>query len=247
MRPVFQQTDCLSLQELQSYHQGELRGNAARKVEEHLVDCPLCSGALDGMDESQKPRADEKQLRSLPYRKPANTFRLNRVAAILLLSLIALPVLYFWPNRTAGSLFDTYYQTPQPPQVQLRGNTPTPRQLAIEPALVAFQRKDYPKTLLLLEQHLQTYPDDPTASFWQGIAQLETNNPDTAILALQRARQTKGEQIDMASWYLLLAYLKKEDWVQASQLVKELPPSVDSDYATAIQTIQKKLGRLQGQ
>lgn len=247
MKTLFEPTDCLSLPELQSYQKGHLRGSAARKVEAHLVDCPLCNGALEGLNNSSRPVADAKQLRSLPYRKRNKLFHPSRVAAILVVGLIALAALYFWPGQTTDSLFNSYYQTPQATHFHLRSTAPTPPEKSTQAALDAFQQKDFEQAILLLNQYLKEQPNDHWAYFWKGISHLEMGDPSLAIPALQRTREGNNEQYEKASWYLLLAYLQKEENRQALQVAKDLMKRDSTAYEASLKDIRKKLERLSGQ
>ncbi|MCH8317628.1 MAG: hypothetical protein IIA88_03915, partial [Bacteroidetes bacterium] len=48
-KKLFSETDCLSLKILQKYLGDALTTNQMQVVEKHLLDCELCSDALDGL------------------------------------------------------------------------------------------------------------------------------------------------------------------------------------------------------
>ena len=48
-RHIFSESQCLSLAMLQKYQQKELSADQVQQVERHLVDCELCTEALDGI------------------------------------------------------------------------------------------------------------------------------------------------------------------------------------------------------
>ena len=46
---IFSDTKCLDLEQMQQYAYGELTGSDKQWVERHIIDCPLCSDALEGI------------------------------------------------------------------------------------------------------------------------------------------------------------------------------------------------------
>ncbi len=46
---LFNETGCIRKDQLLAYRDHKLSGNEKHEVEEHLVDCMLCSDALEGL------------------------------------------------------------------------------------------------------------------------------------------------------------------------------------------------------
>ncbi|MBX2875183.1 MAG: hypothetical protein KTR30_23895 [Saprospiraceae bacterium] len=243
MKTIFTRSDCLSLHQLQSYQAGALSKTAKRKVEEHLIDCPLCNGALEGMEQSSNPGKDVQQIRSLQLQK-RKTFHPYRIVAAIALGLILLAALWFRPQANPASLFATFYQAPQPTRIQLRGTPETAAQQAIQPALIAYQKKDFKSATNLLGLYLEDFPQDNQAYLWMGIAQLEIGHDQKAIQFFQELRSRDEDHYQKASWYLILTYLKIGEQARAREVVNELEVSGGQEFEEELMRLQDKLKRL---
>jgi len=63
LKQLFKQTKCLSLDQLYSYSQDKLPPEAKFEIEHHLLDCDLCSDALEGMKELPSKKQIHKRLK----------------------------------------------------------------------------------------------------------------------------------------------------------------------------------------
>lgn len=243
MKTIFTSSDCLSLHQLQSYQKGKLSKLARRKVEEHLIDCPLCNGALEGIEQSQDPAQDAKMIRSLSFQR-RKAFRLYPIAATIAIGIIILIALWLRPLPDAQSLFATFYQAPQPTNIQLRGTRETAAEKALQPALVAYQNKDFQSAIIILEKHIKNFPQDNQAYLWMGIAHLEEGKGQQAIQFFQELRIKDKNYYDQASWYLLLTYLKEGKQKLAQEIANDLAQSGGQEFEKELKQLQKKLKRL---
>ncbi|HTL81897.1 MAG TPA: hypothetical protein VL651_09350 [Bacteroidia bacterium] len=50
LKRIFQKGECLSLETMKLYSDGKLSKKSAHLVEEHLLECGLCAGAMDGLN-----------------------------------------------------------------------------------------------------------------------------------------------------------------------------------------------------
>ena len=244
MKTLFKTTDCLSLKKLQAYHAGELQADAIRQVEEHLIDCQLCHGALEGIIASSNPTIDTKKIRSLRFTTSNIRFRPARIAALLAIGLIITAAILFWPKPGPANLYADFYHPPSINRVQLRGASQSSTQKALQPALIAFQREDFKSAISQLEQHLQRFPDDSEGYFWAGITHLEIGNTNAAIKHLQSAKNQQKEQNGKADWYLALAYLQKGENTKALEIVNNLESAGRATYQEQAKRLKRKLGRL---
>lgn len=243
MKTIFTTSDCLGLHELQSYREGKMSKRDRRKVEEHLIDCPLCNGALEGLSQSEDPVQEVKQLRSLPFQK-RKTANLYPIAAVLLTGLIIMAALWLKPQADAQSLYATFYERPQPTKIQLRGTTGTAAQQALQSALTVYQAGDFSTAYTLLEVYAEEFPKDSQVYFWMGIIQLERGKDQEAIAFFQQLRSTNKEYYEKASWYLILASLKSEDYGLVRKVIDELEASGGQEFRAELMNLQAKVKRL---
>lgn len=247
MEAMFKETTCLSLGELEAYHKGNLSGAALRRVEQHLIDCPLCDGALEGINRSVDPKQDQIQLRKLGKitrtSSPTLPAFFNKAVAALLIFIIATAFLTYWQQTKGERLFTEFYTTPVYEGSQQRGSAEAIINAPIrQKAIIAFGQKDYGQASELLEAHISNQSNDFEAIFYAGISQLEERNIEKAIQYLQRTRLNDGEQYEGATWYLALAYIRQKEYEKASFLAEEIKMSSDPIYRMKAVALLEKMG-----
>jgi|GEM_PF-1676730 len=247
MEAMFKETACLSLGELKAYHKGKLNGVALRRVEQHLIDCPLCDGALEGINSSLNPVQDQIQLRKLgkatrTSNRPLPVF-FNKAVAVLLIFIIATAFLTYWQQTKGERIFAEFYTTPVYEGSLQRGSAEAAINAPIkQKAIIAFGQKDYAQAVDLLEAHISDQANDFEAIFYAGISQLEERNIEKAIQYLQKTRLNDGDQYEGATWYLALAYVRQKEYEKASLLAEEIKMSSDPIYRMKAVALLEKMG-----
>lgn len=248
MEAMFKETACLSLGELEAYHKGKLNGVALRRVEQHLIDCPLCDGALEGINSSVDPVQDRIQLSKLGKATRTSNRRLpvffNKAVAALLIFIIATAFLTYWQQTRGERIFAEFYTTPIYEGSQQRGSAAeaTSNAPIKQKAIIAFGQKDYAQATDLLEAHISDQTNDFEAIFYAGISQLEERNIEKAIEYLQKTRLNDDEQYEGATWYLALAYVRQKEYEKASLLAEEIKMSADPIYRMKAVALLEKMG-----
>ena len=51
LKRIFQKGECLSLDTMRLYNEGKLNKKSMHELEKHLLECALCSGAVDGLNQ----------------------------------------------------------------------------------------------------------------------------------------------------------------------------------------------------
>ena len=103
---VFQSTECLSQEEIRLYLKGELNEAARYRIENHLLDCPLCSDAVEGFaseynfDENREldelKTAINRKIAEPPNLSKSTIFTLNRIAAAIIFLIISSATIFYW-------------------------------------------------------------------------------------------------------------------------------------------------------
>ncbi len=224
---IFEKTGCLSKEELLAYAGRSIEPSLRHQIEKHLIDCPLCSEAVDGLGESGMPVSintlDTINLKiqkriSVPLKKKTHWSYYYAVAAVLLIGFMSILVLTKKnPNET---LYTAYYE-PYPnafPLVrgEIEGGT-------IEEAMTFYEKGEFDKALPIYNNILIKEPDNHIICLYKGISLLETGNIETAIDIFQIIIDRKDPQLDeTAKWYAALAYLKKNDMAVSKKYFNEL-------------------------
>lgn len=227
-RLTFNPTACVSQEELRQYLAGSMDRAGTRRVEDHLLDCPLCSDAMDGFEASsgelqladdledydsfrkKLPAAETAKIRRL---SPARTFwvRAAAVAAILVVGVFAYSSFFATASSTASgpelyAQFYTYYKNDIPMSMRRPGISDVDPNFA--QAIVAYNDRNFSSANLLFERALQNQPDNEAAKFFGGLTKLENNDPAKASELLSAVANGGGAYAKKASWYLILCDLK---------------------------------------
>ena len=134
---IFSNTLCLTLDQLTAYVEDRLSAHERHKVEKHLIDCELCSDAVEGMTlaadsvnikrtvnslkSDLRARLHPRPVSSSPGRK---TWRMVTVPVAAVLLVCVISVFYSVLKRpSADALFSQYFE-PYPNTVPLmRGDS----------------------------------------------------------------------------------------------------------------------------
>lgn len=169
-------------------------------------------------------RLGEQHFAAAPAGRP--TFRkfstFGRLAAWAAAASVALLLAWvFWPSAREQRLYADYRRFPEAGFVT-RSNDPAQTPLAR--ATDAFNQGDYAEALALLQQRLQTPPDDPEVRLFAALCQLELGRTREAAAAFEQIRATPGAWAGEATWYLALTYLKEKNRAQCAATLREIDP-----------------------
>ncbi len=232
-RLTFSPTACCSQEELRQYLDGSMNRDGIRRVENHLLDCPLCSDAVDGFEtlngehmtddledfesfRKKLPTVTEAKVRQL---KPANYY-LRRVAAIAAVMVIGAVGYYFGfgQSATGSQLYDkyyTYYKNDIPVTLRRPGISDVDPNFG--QGLVSYDERKFVQANMLFERALHAQPDNEALKFFAGLSYLETNQADKAKSLLDAVATGTGVYAKKAAWYSIMCDLKakKKDEARA--------------------------------
>jgi tetratricopeptide (TPR) repeat protein len=213
---IFQHSDCLTLEQLTAYAEERVSAEERFVIEKHLVDCELCSDALDGFALLQEKGGIQDRIKLLneDIGRTASTYRARKrnrriyysLAAAIVVAFTA--VLYFRaPAPSYAPLFAEYFK-PYPNMIPIvRGEGSSG---ALESAMAEYENANYGEALTILKTLIAGEPQNDTASFYAGVSSLCLNDSRSAIVFLQNVSEHSG-LTDQTTWYLGLAYLKQND------------------------------------
>ena len=235
MQYIFEKRNCLSKKELKAYLNGSLDTSSRQSIENHLLDCPLCSDTIEGL------RQDGNLLNKLSdtfyYNPPATVtkeIKLDiqpaeykgywfRIAAGTLLLIGITALFYLYSNRTDNEkLFVDNFNPLPPVNSTVRGADTSSETDSISDVMILYGSKEYDKAIKLFKKNLELKPQDNESMLYLGICYLQTNQTDKSIDAFKRVRLNSEEYYNDAAWYLSLAYLKKGNISEAEDIFKEL-------------------------
>ncbi|HMG14119.1 MAG TPA: tetratricopeptide repeat protein [Saprospiraceae bacterium] len=235
MQNIFDKRACLSREEMKAFLDQSLDKSSLIVVENHLLDCQLCSEALEGIKLNpdilnKLPREfmqtsdikKEVELKTIEYPLNNNRYWLRIAAGVILLIGIT-SLLWQYMNKPAGNNLYTDNFKPLPPiSNTVRGENSNAKSETISDAMMAYGLGQYNKAINLFKQNLVHNSLDNESQLYLGISYLADNRPQNAIDALRKVRINSEEYFNEASWYLALSYLKMSDAGKTEKILHEL-------------------------
>ncbi len=226
---IFASSECLTLDQLTAYVENNLPEAERFRVEKHLVDCELCSDAVEGLASSPDlgversiiyalSRKIRKQFAQAPaLQKTAKLY--YAIAAVIIFGIISLLFL-FTRNQLHESLFAEYYK-PFPNTIPIVRSQDAGNLL--QQAMWAYEKRSYTEASKHLQDLLDQEPENVLAHFYLGNALLFLNRPGQAVSHFQKIRYQNNHKLqEHVEWYLGLAYLKLREIERARTIFAEI-------------------------
>ncbi len=249
MKELFTSIPCLSPSQVKDYIDDRLDKAKRFEVENHLLDCELCTAAIEGFSESYDFKVDQEleQLENLfdPAQKAKeaqlkplrnNYSFINRIAAAAAIILLPLAAWFYWSAQSNDRLFSQYFESYESDYLAMRSAEETANPLLTK-AMEVYREKEFLSSIPLFESYLEQVPENTIAAFHTGLACLEAGQNSKAIQYLQTVRLNDEEYYEDASWYLALAYLEMDRKEEALAVLKDLTKISNGYY-------QKEVGQL---
>ena len=249
---------CLSKEEIKRYLAHSLPTKQVMDIENHLLDCPLCSDAIDAYKDSTElldeiPEVFVPQSSKLieigNHRSDSSSFGSNfffRIAAGLVIFCVFgfLVYQYFYASNSQELFAEAFHALP-PTESNTRsmGEEDKSNEIsANKMAMVLYGNEKYEQAAKLFEERLIEFPKDNESYLYAGLCYLQLNNNDKAIQYFKLARINSEQFYQPASWYLSLAYLKSRDDDNAKKMLQELMDNSD-DYGTKAKELLTKMAQ----
>lgn len=249
MNPIFAKRGCLSERELMQYLRGNISNQQRHDIENHLLDCPLCSAAVEGLAQSRNIEEVEDELEALqglplpgrPNPRLRATAWVNRAAAVALLLLLSYAGYRYYAATATERLFAEYFRAMPNQYITLR----SPEGLAAEPeletALQFYSSGDFPASLPHFRNYLSSHTNDVQATLLAANACLQSGAARQAKDYLLPLESQAGQWKGQVQWYLALAYLKMGKTQPARQLLKAAAADKASAYSEAAAKLSSEL------
>ncbi len=254
MNKILTNTTCLKPEQIQAYLKENLDEDQRFDVENHLIDCPLCTDAVEGfannynIDDLPKldflePTETVKPTPAIVKKLPVRKNWAMRIAASLLL--ISIPIggyLYWQSNATERILAANFIEEDNLISGTLRsGDEPLITNTTLQNGLDAYQKKLYLVSLNVFTQVLNTDPENVLANYYRGMAAKNLKNWPIAEKQLKITRINIPEYYDEATWQLIAVYLAQDKISDAKNLLYEVIKNNKSRYQKQALEVLKKL------
>jgi tetratricopeptide (TPR) repeat protein len=221
---------CLTAAQIQSYVRQEMPDQERKITEQHLIECNICSEAVEGALQIGVQAAEE-HLASLNQKirerftsgnaaiiapKKAYARLVYSMAAVLLLTLTA--VIYYGTRTPYEKLFAEYVKPYSNAVPLVRGEAPNS---LLQDAMMSYELEDYRAAVQKLQTIIHNDPSNTTAVFYGGVSYLMLGDGGRALDLLQSV-SNRSEFYEAAQWYLALAFLKNGEIGRAKTLFENI-------------------------
>lgn len=255
MNKILTNTTCLKPQQIRAYLSEQIDEDQRFEVENHLLDCPLCTDAVEGFANSHNiiddlPELDFLQTTEVTTSTPAIVKQLPvrknwamRIAASLLLLCIPIGAYFYWQsNETERIIAANFTEEENPVIGALRsGDNSLITNSNLQNGLEAYQNKQYDASLNILTEVLNTNSENVLANYYSGMAAAKLKNWQIAEKQLQITRINIPDYYDEATWQLIAVYLSQKKLTLAENLLYEVVENDKSRYQKKALEVLKKL------
>lgn len=254
MNNFFDDRPCLTQSEIKNYLSDALTDEQRFSVENHLIDCPLCSDAVDGFREhsdmleeltEQLPAQVIAGGTTEPVERNIKAHSVNwfRMAAVFAGLIIFTALIYqYFANSAGKRIFAGAYNLLPPPESQLRSVGDSSQTELPDEAMIDYGQHKFQEAAAAFEERLKAYPKDSQTYLYAGICYLELGNLNKASDYLMKARINSEQFYPEASWYLALTHIRMGANNEALKLLEELS-STENDYTQKAKELQAELNR----
>jgi len=259
MNEILTNSACLNPEQIRNYLNEDIDKDQRFDVENHLLDCPLCTDAVEGFANSQNHKLEElptldflnaAEVSEVTTPAPAIVKKLStrrnwamRIAASLLLLSIPLGSYLYWQsNETERIIAANFVEESNPLIGALRsGNNSLITGTTLQNGLNAYQNKEFDVSLNILSNVLNTEPNNVLANYYSGMSAAKLKNWPVAERQLKITRINAPDYYDEATWQLIAVYLSQDKMKEADNLLYEVVENDKSRYQKKALEILKKL------
>ncbi len=231
---------CLTSDEIRDYHLNKLSDEKRRQVEEHIIDCDICSDLFDAYEnisvEDVKKITTEITSKIDSKIKHKTSLRTIIYSSAAIIVLFALSVLLNNSGNSGNELFTKYFKPYPDVTLQMRNET---NYGLLKKGMQLYNRGKYKEALKVFDK-ISGQDKNNFAEFYSGVALIAEGKTDSGIKLLKNIADNPKEYFyPEANWYIGLAYLKlnqPEKAMHRFDLIKN-----NRDFKTKIIEIKGKL------
>lgn len=197
------------------------------RVENHLLQCNLCSDAAEGIAELDSAEDASYHLNNINDDikiKSNQVFPGSRLkfyisaAAMILIACTA--ALLFFTKSNSVRLFEEYYK-PYPNIVPMvRGSE---SDFGLKAAMVLYNAGNYEQAVTEFDRILSSDTNNEKALFYKGISLLSLGNADQAAFNFKQVLSKDESRLkNQSEWYLALSYLLNDNSQKAESLLTKI-------------------------
>jgi tetratricopeptide (TPR) repeat protein len=244
----------LSRQDMISYLGNSLSAEQSHEIEKHLLSCPFCTEAIEGLAQTSSLPRLEQNLRNSDLRMaaavsvpPVSSVRpINRwlwpAAAGIALFLTAGLLIYNNRNLEPEQLFAAHFKGYKDYTSSTFRSTAAQNQTLLVNAMLPYREENYHLAVATLTDYLKTDPGNIPATFYLGIAKLHERQFESALTCFQNAQDPNlPTYAEPALWHEALCQLRLGNKEKAKALFSKVIENNNGVYTSEAKEILDNL------
>ncbi|MFT5166930.1 MAG: hypothetical protein ACI8P3_002162 [Saprospiraceae bacterium] len=249
MKKVFQATQCLSREEINHYLKGDVQDDLRYKIENHLIDCPLCAEAVEGYGVSDDEAEDvfneiyqkiDTRTSTTPGIRNNRLTPWNRIAAGVLFLLTAGAAYLYYQSAPSKGNYQAYFQN-EDNTLALRSIAENTFSPDLAEGIRLYQNKKFQGSLSFFEDYIQINPESTAASYFAGLSALNIGAKENAFNLLSTVRMNDEQLYEEATWVLTGIYLDRGEVDNAKNFLQDLIKIKNGFYVDRAKELLEKL------
>ncbi len=238
---IFAHSSCLSEDEIVDFRLGKTLGEELHKIEAHLIDCPLCSDAVEGAEmlDIDSLKEDLSYIREVEINETSHFRRYSFIySSVAVIALIAVTALLNVFNQThSQKLFNRYFDVY--PDVTIHTRSSDSENILNE-AMQFYNSGKFEAAVEKLDKIESGINEQ--ADFYKGVSLLALNKPlEANKVLLPLAENTQSNFYSEANWYVALAFLNLDKSKKAIYHFNNINESYD--YADRVNEILLEINK----
>lgn len=230
MKKIFQATTCLSVEELELYTNGKVSDELRHKIENHLIDCPLCADATEGYAAIETAEDDtlENLYQSIDAKvdqqdRTVRAVRIpwNRIAAGILFIISVGAAYWYYQSNQADQFYQAYFDQSRK-SLAIRGVSDIAQDASLQLGTKLYAEENYQGSLSFFEDYLKENKESTVATYYAGLSALNAGELQMAYEFLSTVRLNDDRLYEEATWALVEVHLKKKEVDAAKGLLTDL-------------------------
>ena len=232
LKDIYKTTRCLSSAEIQDYLNGKANTSDKRRVEAHMLYCPLSYQAMRGFESASANLAQPEDFSSFKKKLAGagerQVYRLHPATVLLRVAAVAAIILasyftFFQPS-SPDQLFSQYYTSYRLDiPIDRRSSDVVPSlNASLQTAFKLYADSQYAASIPPFKEAIIAEPGNEAAHFFAGLSCLETEQFAQAANYLIPVEEGEGIYAGKATWYLALAKMQLGDLPTAKVLLQKI-------------------------
>ncbi len=211
---------CLTQAEIDSYVEQNMAAANLREVEMHLLDCMVCSDAIDGAMDLRELEARQTQSSSSPLKW---IFRIAAVGLVLIGVVFAMK-LYSAETQYETAFADAFvpYANDITATTRAVGSTNDDVDSTVVAAMAAYDQENYQEALESLKHAMAEGSDEDLLPLYAAISEIQLGHYEAALTYLDFVRVNDPDRYEEVLWYTGLVYVKLNQPTEAKEYLQQL-------------------------